>query len=115
MQAFRIFLVVLIVVLVGYTAAVGLQHGWNLLPVFFSSIAELGWHGQFNLDFLTYLALSAIWVSWRHRFSGAGLVLGVLAFFGGMLFLAPYLLWASFRCGGDIEAVLTGSSQPARQ
>jgi hypothetical protein len=48
------------------------------------------WSGQFNLDFMTFLGLSGIWVAWRHQFTGGAIALGVVAFFGGMMFLAPY-------------------------
>ncbi len=61
------------------------------------------WPGQFNLDFMGFLALSAIWVAWRHQFSAGGLGLAVLAFFGGMLFLSIYLLIHTSRAGGDIK------------
>jgi hypothetical protein len=61
------------------------------------------WLGQFDFDFLGFLILSGLWLSWRHHFSPNGLVLGVLGFFGGIMFLAPYLLIASFRTDGDIK------------
>jgi hypothetical protein len=85
-------LVLLWCLLTGYTLIVGVEHGWNLLPQFFGDLAALAWPGQFNLDFTCFLALSATWVAWRHRFSSAGLALALVAFFGGFMFLAPYLL-----------------------
>lgn len=109
MLMFRLFLVLLLSILCGYTLVVGLHHGWNLLPVFFSSMAEMGWPGQFNLDFMFMLSLSALWVSWRHGFSSAGLGLGVLAFFGGALFLTIYLLVLSVQCQGNARALLLGA------
>lgn len=111
MNAFRAYLVLVLLLLVGYTLAVGVNHGWNLLPVFFSSLAEVSWPGQFNLDFMTFLGLSAIWVAWRHQFTAAGIALGVVAFFGGMMFLAPYLLWASAGAGGDVRILLLGRAR----
>ena len=63
---------------------------------------------RFNLDFMSFLSLSAIWVAWRHQFSGSGIVLGILAFFGGMLFLAVYLLWASGQASGNTKVLLLG-------
>jgi len=108
MTAFRTYLFVVLCCLAGYTLVVGLDHGWNLFPIFFSNIAAMGWPGQFNLDFMGFLGLSAIWVAWRHHFSGAGLALGVVAFVGGMMFLAPYLLWASARANGDPKIMLLG-------
>ena len=108
MNLFRLYLVSALATLLGYTLLVGGNHGWQLLPIFFSDIAEMSWNGQFNLDFTTFLGLSGLWVAWRQRFSPLGLALGVVALFGGMLFLASYLLFLSFRCQGRIEEVLLG-------
>ena len=87
MTLFRTYLVAVLVCLAGYTLLVGIDRGWNLLPVFFANIAEMNWSGQFNLDFMTFLGLSGIWVAWRHQFTGVGIALGVVAFFGGMMFV----------------------------
>ena len=113
MTAFRVYLILFLLCLTGYTLVVGLNHGWNLLPVFISNITAMGWPGQFNLDFAGFLGLAAIWVAWRHQFSGGGLALGVIAFAGGMMFLAPYLLWASARADGDPKIVLLGKHRAA--
>ena len=110
MAAFRALLVVMLVVLAGYTATVISHHGWDLLSVFFGDMASMGWSGQFNLDFLFMLTLSAIWVSWRHRFSAAGVTLGVLAFFGGALFLSLYLLVVTRQVNGDPRRLLLGAA-----
>lgn len=111
MTLFRVFLLVCLMAITGYTAVTIAHHGLNLLPIFFGDMAEMAWPGQFNLDFMCFLALSAIWVSWRHHFTGAGLVLGVLAFFGGMLFLSIYLLMQISRCGGDMRVLLLGEAR----
>jgi hypothetical protein len=111
MILFRIFLVVVIVCLGIYTIIVGLNHGWNLLPIFFADMAAMTWPGQFNFDFITFLALSGLWLAWRHRFSAGGLALGVLGFFGGMMVLAPYLLYASYRSNGDVKILLLGKAR----
>lgn len=113
MALFRIFLVACLVALVAYTSVTIANHGWNLLPVFFGDMAEMGWPGQFNLDFMTFLALSAIWVAWRHQFAPVGLGLAALAFFGGMLFLSVYLLIQIQRSHGDIKVVLLGEGRAA--
>lgn len=104
----RVLLVLILVVLSGYTAIVISNHGWNLLAVFFGDMREMAWPGQFNLDFMGFLTLSALWTAWRHHFSPAGLALGVVAFFGGMVFLTIYLLVASYQVKGDIRALLLG-------
>jgi hypothetical protein len=108
MTLFRLFLATCLVAIVAYTSVTIANHGWNLLPVFFADMADMGWAGQFNLDFMTFLALSAIWVAWRHQFSAGGLGLAVLAFFGGMLFLSIYLLVQIQRTGGDVQVLLLG-------
>jgi hypothetical protein len=108
MSALRILLSLILVVVVAYTGVVIAHHGIGLLPVFFGDMAEVGWAGQFNLDFMFMLLFSALWVAWRHCFSAAGLALGVLAFFGGTPFLCVYLLFHSSRCAGDVRALLLG-------
>ena len=114
MAMLRTYLVVVLACLTGYTLVVGINHGWNLLPVFFSNILEMSWSGQFNVDFMSFLGLSGIWVAWRHQFSAGAIALGVVAFFGGMMFLAPYLLWASAQAGGDAKVLLLGEERAAR-
>lgn len=113
MAAFRVYLVILFVSLGAYTLVVGLNHGWNLIPVFFADISAMAWPGQFNFDFLTFLTLSAFWLAWRHRFTPGGIALGVLGFFGGMMVLAPYLIWASLEAKGDVKVLLLGSERAA--
>jgi hypothetical protein len=108
MNAFRSLLVIMFACIVVYTAIVGVNHGMNLLPVFFGDMAKMNWPGQFNLDFMSLLALSGLWLAWRHHFSPGGLVLGVLGFFGGITVLAPYLFFASFKANGDMKALLLG-------
>ncbi|MBO6543610.1 MAG: hypothetical protein JJ939_02725 [Alphaproteobacteria bacterium] len=108
MTIFRLFLATLFTIIVVYTVFVGLEHGWNLFPLFFSDIFAMTWAGQFNLDFLGFLSLSALWVAWRHHFSAAGLGLSILAFTGGIPFLSVYLLYASLKADGDMKVVFLG-------
>ena len=77
-------------------------------------MAGLAWPGQFNLDFMCMLALSGLWVAWRHRFGTVGIALGLVAFFGGALFLSAYLLVESVRTGRSVEALLLGQRRDAR-
>jgi hypothetical protein len=106
MIGFRIVLVAMFVAVAGYTGIVIANHGPDLLSVFFGDIARLTWAGQFNLDFTCLLVLSGLWVAYRHRFGALGLVLGVCAMVGGVLFLSGYLLVASLRTRGDVDALL---------
>ena len=111
MAAFRTILVALWLILAAYTAVVIARHGMGLLAVFFGDIASVGWPGQFNLDFLLFLVLSALWTAWRNAFSALGLILAVFAFFGGAGFLLPYLLYLTFRERGDMARILMGASR----
>jgi hypothetical protein len=108
MNAFRILLVVFFACILSYTVIVGINHGWNLFPVFFGDMAAMTWAGQFNLDFMSFLALSGLWLAWRHHFSPGGIALGVLGFFGGMSVLAPYLFFASYKAKGNMKVILLG-------
>ena len=113
MTQFRLFLLACLIVITVYTGVTIAHHGMNLMPVFFGDIAEMAWPGQFNVDFTCFLALSALWVSWRHQFSLDGLALGVVAFFGGMLFLSIYLLIHTGRSGGNVKTLLLGEARAA--
>jgi hypothetical protein len=106
MDAFRTFLVSVFLIIAGYTLVVIANHGLNLLPVFFGDMAKMQWPGQFNLDFMCMLLLAGLWASWRHQFSVAGVVLGLVAVFGGALLLRAYLLVESFRTGGHVRRLL---------
>jgi hypothetical protein len=109
MTAFRIFLTVILVAISAYTVLVVMEHGINLLSVFFGDIGAVGWPGQFNLDFLGMLLLSAFWTAWRNKFSSAGLTLSVLAFFFGAPFLTSYLLYLSVKTKGNPRQMLMGN------
>lgn len=108
MKALRLLLLAAWVLLATYTALVIADHGWGLFGVFFGDLRTVGWPGQFNLDFTILLALSALWVAWRHRFSWAGLLLGLTAFVGGALFLTAYVFVVSVGAKGDVKEMLLG-------
>jgi hypothetical protein len=108
MIGLRILFLALFTFILGYTAIVVIHHGFGLLGIFFGDIAAMGWPGQFNVDFMSLLTLSALWLAWRHHFSPLGIVLGMLGFFGGGLFLSAYLFLASFGAGGDMKVLLLG-------
>lgn len=111
MIAFRVYLAALWVILIAYTLVVLHAHGADLVSVFFGDIAALGWPGQFNLDFLMMLTLSALWTAWRNTFSPAGLGLGFLALIGGASFLCVYLLVLSIVWKGEMRPILLGPSR----
>lgn len=111
MTAFRLWLIVMIVALGAYTAIVIANHGMGLVPIFFGDMAKMEWPGQFNADFMGFLTLSALWLAWRHHFTPTGLVLGLFGLFGGIMFLAPYLLIASYKANGDVKELLLGKAR----
>lgn len=113
MILFRLFLALCMLAILGYTSVTIAGHGWNLVPIFFGDMARMAWPGQFNFDFFCFLLLSGIWVSWRHHFRPAGLALGLVAVFGGMMFLSIYLLVQSLRTRGDIAALMLGPERAA--
>jgi hypothetical protein len=107
-KPFPLMLFCMLLVLAGYTGVVIGAHGLNLLPVFFGDIAKMEWAGQFNLDFLTLLTLSASWTVWRNAFTATAWGLAVLAFFLGGAFLMTYLLWLYRKHWGDWNIILMG-------
>ena len=109
MTLFRILLIAMFAVITAYTGVAAANHGLDLLSVFFGDMGKMGWPGQFNLDFMFMLAFSGLWVAWRHRFTPAGLGLGLLAFFLGSSFLCVYLLVISLRARGDVKEMLLGA------
>lgn len=108
MNLFRFLLLVIFIAISVYTVPVVMSKGFTLFEVFFGDIAKLGWPGQFNLDFLGMLILSAFWTAWRNKFSTGGLGLAILAFFFGAPFLTIYLLYLSFNTNGDPKRMLIG-------
>lgn len=111
MNAFRLFLLIVIVSILIITGIVGFNHGWNVLPIFFGDMLSLTWPGQFNFDFLCFLLLSGLWLSWRHHFSLGGIVLGLSGVFGGIMLLASYLLIMSYQAKGDVKVLLLGKNR----
>lgn len=111
MNVFRIILLLMTIAILTITLIVGLNHGWDLLTIFFSDIIALTWPGQFNFDFMCFLILSGLWVAWRNDFSTGGFALGLLASVAGIMFLAPYLLFLSYRSEGDMKVILLGESR----
>lgn len=109
MKGLRLYLICAWTALVAFTAFVAGRDGLGLLPVFFGANAEGHWPGQFNADFLTLLALSALWTGWRNGWTARGWALAVLAFFLGGGFLMAYLLILLHREQGDLRRVLLGS------
>ena len=107
MGALRIYLSIIFVVILGYTSVTIANHGMDLMSIFFGDMATMAWPGQFNLDFMFMLTLSGLWVAWRHQFTPGGIALGLLAVFGGAMFLSTYLLILTSR-DRDVRRLLLG-------
>ena len=114
MIVFRIFLGSFLLAIATYSAVIVVQYGLNLFSPFFGAIYAMTWQGQFNLDFLGFLILSATWVAWRNEFTPTGMGLSILAFFGGMIFPPIYLLYLLKTSPGGIVPVLLGTARFAK-
>lgn len=111
---FRVFLGVCLLSILIYTGVTIHANGWNLLPIFFGDMAAMAWPGQFNFDFFTFLLLSGLWTAWRNDFTLAGFALGLIAVFGGMLFLSIYLIILSYRHQGNMSEMMLGTERVRR-
>ncbi len=107
-NVFKTLLVVQTLGLLAYTFIAFQTEGANLFNVFLANIKSMTWAGQFNLDFLCYLTLSGLWIMWRNKFSGKSILIGIVAMILGIVFFAPYLLWAFYKEKGDFKRVLVG-------
>jgi hypothetical protein len=108
-NAFKFLLVVMALLVLGYTGLAMQKEGTDLFSVFFANIKAIGWNGQFNLDFACYLLLSGLWIMWRNRFSGTSILIGLIASILGIVFFAPYLLWCLYQAKGDLKMMLIGN------
>jgi hypothetical protein len=98
-------------VLLVYTGLTIQREGANFISAFISNVLQVGWSGQFNLDFACYLVLSGLWVMWRNQFNSKGIVLGLAAMILGIVVFAPYVLYLLFETKGDLKRVLVGSGE----
>ncbi|MEM7728842.1 MAG: hypothetical protein AAF311_06155 [Pseudomonadota bacterium] len=94
MAFYRGLLVVIFLAMAIYTTPVVLNHGLNLLPIFFGDMAKMEWPGQFNFDFHLMLIMSSFYTGWREG-GLKGILLGIPAYLLGATFLSAYLLYKS--------------------
>jgi len=97
------------IVLVAYTVYVSQTKGWDLLTIFIQNITNLDWNGQFNLDFSSYLTLSALWIIWRNQYTLKSILIGLACMIIGIMLFAPYLLYLITIEKGDLKRVLIGN------
>jgi hypothetical protein len=108
MTSFRLLLVAIVAIVGAYTVAVIGRHGMDFATPFFTEIVKMGWQGQFNLDFWSFLILGSLWLMWRHHFSPTGLLFGLIIFAGGAPFLCSYLLVIMAKDRPDIAELVLG-------
>lgn len=87
------------------------NEGLQLVQVLLANVRNMGWNGQFNLDFSCYLLLSGLWLMWRAKFKAKAVVPALLAMILGILFFAPYVLYLLQRSQGDVNKLLLGDRQ----
>ena len=92
-----------------YTVIAIQNDGANFLVRAQEFTTSMTWMGQFALDFLCYLILSALWVAWRNKFSTNSIVIAMVAMILGIIVFAPYLLYSIFKEKGDLKRVLIGN------
>ena len=108
MTLLRVFLAISTVAIFAISIYAALTGGVNWPAIYFGDLLSLDWRSQFNLDFLIHLFLLATWISWREGFTTKGFVFGFLSIFMGGMFGFPYLLYASYKGGGDPGEILLG-------
>lgn len=91
-----------------YTLFVYQNEGSDLFSVFIDNVRSINWSGQFNLDFMSYLILSGLWIMWREHFTIKSIIIGFLAMVLGIVFFAPYVLYLLTKEEGDFKKVLLG-------
>lgn len=105
---FILLLILQTIGIVVYTMFSFINEGPNLFAVFIKNLLALNWNGQFNLDFMSYLTLSGIWIMWRDKFSLISVITGFSAMILGILFFAPYLIFLFYKENTSIKKVLVG-------
>lgn len=102
------FLIMQAIAVLLYTIMAFQTDGANIFAIFLSNIRSFTWNGQFNLDFSCYLALSALWIVWRNKFSASSFFIAIAAMIVGIMVFAPYVAWLIVKEKGNMQAVLTG-------
>lgn len=102
------FLILQTLAVLVYTLIAISNEGPNFFSKALGFVSSLTWMGQFTLDFNAYLMLSALWILWRNKFSGASIFFAIIANILGIIVLAPYLLFLINEEKGDLKRVLVG-------
>lgn len=108
MLIFRIFLLG-VSLWVNVTAWIAIYyHGPNLFSVVGRDLSSNTWNAQFDADLLCYLAISGLWIAWRHNFKPWVIPFGAVGGFLGNAFMAPYILFLTYQTKGDMRKLIMG-------
>lgn len=113
MVALRVFLLIWLVLMLAYTGTVIAHVGADFLTPFNAAVARFGWEGQFGLDLLGFLVVTASWITWRQGASAMSLLTALLVVSAGMIGVALYLLIVSMSARGDMKVLLLGRTRAA--
>ena len=111
----RLSLAFLLIVLLGYTAAVVAEHGLSFLPAYTADLLAVNWAGQFNLDLFIAFVVLAMWMVWREKGAASGWLAAAGIFSLGMIFVLGWLIWQLSRHRSDVSLVLLGAQRPSDQ
>tara|TARA_R110002167_G_scaffold108657_1_gene277357 strand:+ start:4664 stop:5002 length:339 start_codon:yes stop_codon:yes gene_type:complete len=108
MKILRTFLLVSTVAIYIITVIASLSQGLNWPAVAVEDVLALGWRSQFDIDFVIHLFLLATWVVWREAAGTKAYIFGFLSIVMGGMFSFPYILFATYKAGGDPKKLLLG-------
>ncbi len=92
-----------------YTAIAIQNDGFNFVERFQEFAFSMKWIGQFTLDFQCYLILSAVWITWRNKFTINSILFAIIAMILGIIVFAPYFIYLIQKEKGDMTKVLIGN------
>lgn len=108
MITLRVFVIVSTVAIYAMTLIASINEGINWPEVAIEDLIALNWRSQFNIDFIIYLLLGSVWISWREAFTLKGHFFGFLNIFLGGMFSFPYLLLATYQTKVSPKLILLG-------
>jgi len=108
MKVLRVLLIVATVAIYAITVIASLAQGLNWPAVAMADLLALGWRSQFDIDFIVHLFLLATWVTWREGADARAYIFGFLSIVMGGMFSFPYILYATYKAGGEPKALLLG-------
>lgn len=108
MKILRVFLVLSSVTIYAITVIASLGQGLNWPAVAMADLLEFGWRSQFDIDFIIHLLLLASWVIWREGTNTKAYIFGFLSIIMGGMFSFPYILYATYKAGGEPKALVLG-------